>query len=186
VIFGKHYISGCRLDAAFPAAIRCARKSVNGDFVSLGKPIRNTLHAALISLLVVLTGCATPPAKEPRGKWMPVNRLSEVTHAIPLHQSYLYQVSPVDGTLKGLLTRWAKDSGMTLSYMHPNDYTLYAPVGNIRTNSSAEAVAALTAAYAAQNVHIAIDKTRIVVSVAGSAAPVAGASAGAAAAVSGE
>ncbi|MEG2805040.1 hypothetical protein [Stenotrophomonas sp.] len=104
--------------------------------------------------------------------------MSETTLAIPLNQSYVYQAAPVDRTLKGLVTRWAKDTGLTLSYQHPNDYTLYGPVAKIRTSSAGEAAAALSAAYAPQGVVITVDNTRITVSVAAaSTAGAAGASA---------
>lgn len=98
---------------------------------------------------------------------MPVNRLAEAPQAIPLSQVYVFQASPADGTLKTMLTRWARDSRMTLSYLHPNDYTLYGPVGSIRTPSLVEASAALTAAYTRENVVVAVDRSTIVVSVAG-------------------
>ena len=142
----------------------------NGDFVKWTGPIRGTGCVVLLSLAAVISGCATPKAPEPRGKWRPVNQLSEQPQAIPLQQAYVYQASPADGTLKNMLTRWARDAGLTLAYQHPNDYTLYAPVANIRTSSLAEAAAALSAAYAAQNVVVAVDRGRIVVSVAGSPA----------------
>lgn len=132
-------------------------------------PIRNMLCAAFLCSTALLAGCATPKATEPRGKWMPVNRMAEAPQAIPLHSSYLYQSAPVDGTLKGMLTRWAKDSGLSLSYQHPNDYTLYGPVAKIHTVSIAEAVAALSAAYAAQGVLVVVERSQIVVSVAANA-----------------
>ncbi|MCF5089113.1 hypothetical protein B9Y66_12000 [Stenotrophomonas maltophilia] len=130
-------------------------------------PSRNLIAVAVVSMTVLLAGCVTPPAPEPRGKWRPVNRLSDVTHAIPLQQTHVYQSSPTDSTLKGLLTRWAKDGGMTLSYLHPNDYTLYVPVGDIRTTSIVEAAAELSRAYAGQGVVVSVEKSRIIVSVAG-------------------
>lgn len=135
-------------------------------------PSRNLIAVVVVLMTVLLAGCVTPPAPEPRGKWRPVNRLSDVTHAIPLQQSHVYQSSPVDSTLKGLLTRWAKDSGMTLSYLHPNDYTLYLPVGDIRTTSIVEAAAALSSAYASQGVVVSVEQSRIIVSVAGGATSV--------------
>lgn len=113
---------------------------------------------------VLLVGCATPSAPDPRGKWMPVNRFADAPQAIPLTQSYVYQASPADGTLKTMLARWARDSRMTLSYLHPNDYTLYRPVASVRTPSLAEAVAALTSAYASENVVVVVDRGQIVVS----------------------
>lgn len=98
---------------------------------------------------------------------MPVNRLADAPQAIPLNHVYVFQASPADRTLKTMLTRWARDSRMTLSYLHPNDYTLYGPVGSIRTPSLVEASAALTAAYSAENVVVMVDQSTIVVSVAG-------------------
>lgn len=109
-------------------------------------------------------GCATPSAPEARGRWKPVNRFTEAPQAIPLQQSYIYQASPVDGTLKTMLTRWAKDSRLTLSYLHGNDYTLHAPVANIRTSSLEEAAAALSSAYADQGVQVVVERPRIIVS----------------------
>lgn len=113
-----------------------------------------------------LAGCATPNAPEPRGKWVPVNRFADVPQAIPLNQAYVFQATPADGTLKTMLTRWARDSKMTLSYLHPNDYTLYGPISSIRTPSLVEASAALTAAYSSQNVVVVVDRSAIVVSLA--------------------
>lgn len=146
-----------------------SKKLFGGDFVNRSKPIYRLAGIASLSLAALLSGCATPPAVEPKGKWRPVNRLSDVTHAIPLNQSYVYQAAPSDQTLKGMVTRWAKDSGLTLAYLHPNDYTLFGPVGSIRSYSAVEAAAALSAAYAAQNVVVTVDGKRLVVSVAGSA-----------------
>lgn len=120
----------------------------------------------LLSLVVplLLAACATPEAPDVRGRWRPVNRFAEAPQAIPLQQAYVYQASPVDGTLKTMLGRWAKDSHLNLSYLHPNDYTLHAPVAQIRTSSLEEAAAALSSAYAAQGVRIAVERPRIVVS----------------------
>lgn len=125
---------------------------------------RLAVRTAAMLATAFLAGCATPPASEPRGKWRPVNHLPEVTRALPLNHSYVYQVTPIDGTLKGLLTRWAKDGELTLSYLHPNDYTLFAPVAEIRTYSLTEAAAALSSAYASHGVVVTVERSRIVVS----------------------
>ena len=135
-----------------------------GDCVSPSKKVRRCVCLAFV--VASLVGCATPSAPDPRGKWMPVNRMSDAPQAIPLNQVYVFQATPADGTLKTMLTRWARDSQMTLSYLHPNDYTLYGPVGGIRTPSLAEAAAALTSAYSSENVVVVVDRSTIVVSVA--------------------
>jgi hypothetical protein len=116
-----------------------------------------------ILLMTVLAGCATRPAPDIRGRWKSVNRYAEATQAIPLYQSYVFQASPMDGTLKNMLSRWAKDSKMTLSYLHPSDFTLHAPVAQIQSNDLQQAVALLSSVYAEQRVSVTASNNQIVV-----------------------
>ena len=115
-------------------------------------------------LLVVLSiaGCASH-APDISGRWRPVNHFSETPQSIPLYQNYVFYPSPMDRTLKSMLTRWAKDSKLTLSYLHSLDYTLYRDVADIRTTNLDEAVSRLNSAYAAEGVSITIDDRQIVV-----------------------
>ncbi|WP_244244030.1 TcpQ domain-containing protein [Marilutibacter alkalisoli] len=92
-----------------------------------------------------------------------MNHFAAAPEVIPLQQAYLFQASPADGTLKNMLSRWARDSRMSLSYLHSNDYTLYAPVADIHTTNLQAAVSALTDAYAQQGVSITADGSQIVV-----------------------
>lgn len=110
-----------------------------------------------------MTGCATTPAPDFRGRWKTVNRYADTPQEIPLYQSYVFYPSPMDGTLKNMLVRWAKDSEMTLSYLHPSDFTLHAAVAQIHTSGLQEAVSQLTLAYAGQGVAITAENNRIVV-----------------------
>lgn len=120
----------------------------------------------LILLVVALSGCATRPAPDFGGRWKAVNRYAVSAEEIPLYQSYVFHSSPMDGTLKTMLTRWANDSKMTLSYLHPSDFTLYGPVAQIQTNDLQQAVSQLTAAYATQQVSVTASNNQIVVRVA--------------------
>ncbi len=115
---------------------------------------------------VVLSSCATTPAPDFGGRWKTVNRFAEETQAIPLQEAYLFYASPMDGTLKNMLERWADDSNMVLTYRHPMDYTLYAAVAEIRTPSLQEALSQLNAAYASQQVSIGVSGNEIVVRIA--------------------
>jgi hypothetical protein len=115
------------------------------------------------ALVMVLSSCASRPAPDFGGRWKTVNRFSEETQAIPLQDAYLFYASPMDGTLKKMLERWANDSDMVLTYRHPMDYTLYAAVADIRTPSLQEAVSQLNAAYASQQVFVAVSGSEIVV-----------------------
>ena len=123
-------------------------------------------------LVFLLAGCATRPAPDITGRWKPVNRYAAAAEEIPLYQSYVFHASPMDGTLKTMLTRWAKDSKMTLVYLHPSDFTLYGPVAQIQTNDLQRAVSELSAAYASQRVSVTAADNQIVVRAAQVEAPV--------------
>lgn len=69
----------------------------------------------------------------------------------------------MDETLKTMLTRWAKDSGRTLSYQLPFDVTLYTPVSDIRTTDLDIAAQQLTTIYAAQHVYVSSTDRKILV-----------------------
>lgn len=100
-----------------------------------------------ILLAVALAGCATRPAPDFGGRWKPVNRYSEAPNEIPLHQSYVFYPSPMDGTLKAMLTRWTQDSNMKLDYQHYSDFTLHQAVSQIHTTSLPDAISQLNSAY---------------------------------------
>ncbi|WP_374013447.1 hypothetical protein [Pseudoxanthomonas koreensis] len=119
--------------------------------------------ALLVLLACTLGACATPDAPDIRGGWRPVNQYGQTPQAIPLQRGYVYQASPADGTVKAMLERWARHSGRTLAYEHPNDYTLHAPVAHIRTTRLEDAAAAVSAAYAEQGLSVGIEAGRIVV-----------------------
>lgn len=52
---------------------------------------------------------------------------------------------------------------MKLSYLHPSDFTLFAPVEQVSTNSFEQAAAQLTAIYAKQQVSVSIEGNQVVV-----------------------
>lgn len=114
-------------------------------------------------MLATLAGCAARPAPDIAGRWRPVNRFADVPQEIPLQQAYMFYASPMDGTLRTMLVRWARDSHMTLEYRHPSDFTLIAPVARLRTPSLADASALLSTMYAAQRVNVRVEGDRLVV-----------------------
>ena len=114
-------------------------------------------------LAFAVVACATRPAPNFRGRWKPVNQYADAPVAIPLYESYTYAASPMDRTLKGLLTRWAKASKRTLSYLHASDFTLYGPVKDVNTTSLEQAVAQLNSAYASYDVAISVEAGQITV-----------------------
>jgi len=124
-----------------------------------------------LALTFALAGCGTPAAKDFGGSWKPVNRFQDQTTEIPLAQSYTFYASPMDGTLKTMLTRWSKDTGMSLSYQLMSDYTLYKPVAQIRTRDVRSAAAELNSIYATEGVLVTINDKQILVTVANMSKP---------------
>jgi hypothetical protein len=110
-----------------------------------------------------LAGCAAPPARDFGGKWRPVNQFQSAPERIRLQQPYVFYASPLDVTLKGMLTRWAKDAGMRLNYQLPYDYTLYTPVSGIRSQSAEDAVAQLNSIYSREQVAVTVVGNEIIV-----------------------
>ena len=122
-----------------------------------------SLSITILVLAAVTAACATRPAPDFRGRWKPVNHYSESTQAIPLNESYVYAPSPLDGTLKAMLTRWAKDNKLSLSYLLSADYTLHSGVANIRSSNLNQALSELNTAYAQQQIFIEVVGKQIIV-----------------------
>jgi hypothetical protein len=112
---------------------------------------------------LAVSACGTPAAKDFGGRWKPVNKFQQNTVEIPLAQSYLFFPAPMDGTLKTMLARWAKDTGMLLSYQMPSDFTLIAAASRISTPNIRAAAAELNAVYASQGLSISVNQRQIVV-----------------------
>lgn len=127
---------------------------------------KRTLWCCLLATAALLSACAAPPAKDFGGKWKPVNRFQDTTSEIPLNQAYTYYASPMDETLRTMLRRWTKDSGLQFSYQLQSDYTLYKAVAQIHTTDVYAATQQLSSIYAAQGVSVTTDGHEILVGVA--------------------
>ncbi|HEV7121918.1 MAG TPA: hypothetical protein VGN24_00635 [Rhodanobacter sp.] len=103
---------------------------------------------------MLLVACGTPPARDFKGAWLPVNRYRSEPVEIPLHSQYTFFATPIDGTLKSMLSRWSSDTDRTLRYELGYDVTLYQPVATIRTSNLDAAAAELNTIYAAQGVRV--------------------------------
>lgn len=119
----------------------------------------------------VLTACGTPPPTDFYGDWRPVNRYHEATAEIPLSPAYLFHATPLDGTLKTMLERWARDTDLDLDYRLGSDFTLHQPVTRIRTADLRTAVAELSAIYAPQGVSVTANDNQILVQPAAATQP---------------
>lgn len=122
---------------------------------------KQALLGASLSATLVLSGCAASAAKDFSGRWKPVNHFQNTPTEIPIAKTYTFYAAPMDGTLKAMLARWAKDSNLQLSYLLQSDFALYTPVAQVRTADIQDAVARLNTLYAAQDVFVTADNRRI-------------------------
>lgn len=136
--------------------------------------MRRARVGAVLATALMLAACGTHPAKDYGGSWKPVNRFQDTPAEIPLTTAYTYYASPMDGTLKTMLTRWVTDSGMKLDYQLTSDYTLYKPVTQVHTTNVADAARELSAIYAAQGVSVTTTDHAIIVTQASATAANAG------------
>ena len=124
----------------------------------------NAVVAIASALAALLScSCATSPPPDFAGRWTPVNHYAAAPDGIPLAQAYMFVPTPLDRTLKTLLSRWAIDSNRTLLYQHPSDFALYGPVAAIHTSRLQDALAMLNALYREQRVDVGLDGDAIVV-----------------------
>jgi len=120
-------------------------------------------RAAILFAAGALAACGAPAPVDFGGAWMPVNRFHDAPTEIPVAAAYIFYASPLDGSLQTMLRRWATDSGRQLAYRLGSDFTLYQPVGQIRTANLQDAVQQVNAIYAPQGVFVAADAQRIYV-----------------------
>lgn len=145
--------------------------------------VKKILHPALTLFLVsgfalLLTACGTPPAKDFGGRWKPVNKYDDKVVEIPLAVPYTYYAAPMDGTLKTMLTRWTKDTGMKLQYRLRSDFSLTRAASGIHTTELRDASTQLSTIYGAQGVAVTVNGSDLVVEeVSASTAPAAAPSA---------
>lgn len=125
-------------------------------------PGRMACGMMMLACLLV-AACGTPPAKDFKGNWRPVNRFRATPAQIPLHRDYIYFAAPIDGTLKSMLTRWSGDTERNLDYQLSYDVTLYQAVASLRTTDIGAAMRELNAVYAAQGVRVTALPGRILV-----------------------
>lgn len=127
--------------------------------------IRSGSVVVAAAALLLATSCAGGrEARDFGGRWTALNRYAMSSEAIPLDPPQVFQATPLDGTLRSLLVRWAHDAGRRLDYRHRYDYTLHQPVETVHAYSLEDAVAQLGEAFAGHGVLIRIEDGTLVVS----------------------
>jgi hypothetical protein len=112
---------------------------------------------------MLLSACGTPAAKDFGGSWKPVNKYDDKVVEIPLALPYTYYAAPMDGTLKTMLTRWTKDTGLKLAYRLRSDFSLTRAASGIHTTELRDATAQLSTIYGAQGVAVTVNGSELVV-----------------------
>lgn len=112
---------------------------------------------------MLLSACGTPAAKDFGGSWKPVNKYDDKVVEIPLALPYTYYAAPMDSTLKTMLTRWTKDTGLKLDYRLRSDFSLTRAASGIHTTELRDASAQLSKIYGAQGVAVTVNGSALVV-----------------------
>jgi len=119
---------------------------------------------ALALAALAASACASQrEARDFSGPWVPLNRYAAHSEAIPIDPPQVFQATPMDGTLRQLLARWARAAGRRLDYRHPFDHTLHEPVRGVHARTLDEAVHQLGTAFDGQGVVIVLEDDRLVV-----------------------
>lgn len=115
-------------------------------------------------LISLLTGCnSTPPAPNFAGTWQPLNKYSNEIFEIPLIQQHYFEPMTIDGTLKNMLSRWARESETHINYQYPSDFTLPYAVSRIKQPNLESAIAEVNEIYAPQHISISLYNGQITV-----------------------
>jgi hypothetical protein len=148
--------------------VLAARRSGHPSLHRFGIDVKQKMPCRIVAGMIILAclllvACGTPPAKDFKGSWRPVNRFRAVPAEIPLHRHYTYFAAPIDETLKSMLTRWANDTERSLDYQLNYDVTLCQAVASLRTTDIDAAAGELNTVYAAQGVRVTVRPGEIVV-----------------------
>lgn len=114
--------------------------------------------------LALLGGCALLGRSPFGGAWAPLNRYPPEAARLPLDARYVYFTTPVDGSLRALLARWAGDTGRSLRYTAGFDLTLHRAAATLRETDIQAAITRLNSLYAGRGIAIAAGEEVITVS----------------------
>ena len=125
--------------------------------------MRSVSHAFIVlSFVALLGGCSSVRQRTLMTDWEPVHRYPSQARAIPLAPVVEYRVTPVDATLRLLLSRWAYLTGKTVDYRLPQDWTLHADASNVNATTLDAALRALSFAYRDLGVVLEVSGDRLV------------------------
>ena len=91
-----------------------------------------------------------------RSEWAPVHQYPEAPGAIDLTPVVKYRVTPLDGSLKNLLARWAFLAGKRLQYEPGTDWQVHRDAARVESASLDDALKQLATAYSIQGVELSV------------------------------
>ncbi len=122
------------------------------------------LYITILGCLL-LVGCGTNSFKEPNDfndNWVPVNSFTETIETIPRFKAYIYEAYKLDGSLIGLLTRWAADSKLEYEFNCPNDFSLPKEINKISELNLSDGIKGLNLVYKKKEVKIYLSSNKII------------------------
>lgn len=118
-------------------------------------------------LVLLLSACATLSERAVMSDWQPVANLPTEPRVAVATPDTLFLVTPLDGSLRHLLARWAYLEGVQVDYRLPVDWQLHAPAAAVKAPDLPSALSALQKSYASQGISLRLDKGLLIAESAG-------------------
>ena len=112
--------------------------------------------SALIAICLVSAGCSATRDAALMSQWQPVHQFPAQPTPIYMAHSIEYRVTPVDSTLRLLLSRWAYLSGVRSEYQLSQDWTLHSAAAAVNGSNLESAAASLSRAYAERSIEVVV------------------------------
>ena len=120
------------------------------------KAIAFVAHLSLLVVCITHAGCAHRDVKV-TGEWRPANALDATPQPIHDAPTVQYISTPLDPSLRSLLSRWSKQGEVALDYRASSDFSLSVDAANIRATSLEGGITALNRIYIQSGVDIRLE-----------------------------
>lgn len=109
-------------------------------------------------LMLLLSACSALSERAVMSDWQPVANLPSEPRVAVATPSTSFLVTPLDGSLRHLLARWAYLEGVQVDYRLSVDWQLHTRAAAVKAADLPSALSALQSAYAEQGISLRLDK----------------------------
>jgi len=115
----------------------------------------------VLFLNFLLLGCSVnPKASDFGGEWVPINQFSDDIKVIPLEAPYKYSGLRIDTSLRQMLERWARDTGLSFQMKCVNDYSIPHKILSMNASNLKAALDEVNEIYLREGLKVFLDESR--------------------------